>query len=302
MSLLKQIPKLLPKLPDFYVDDIIKRALEEDINYIDVTSDLLLSPDNRTKAVIKSKADGILSGLEIAARVFSFDSWGSRIASVTVTPFIQDGEKLEVGTIICEISGSTCAILKAERTALNFLQHMSGIATYTRRCVDAISGTNARIVDTRKTLPGLRSLQKYAVLCGGGNNHRFNLSAAAMLKDNHIDAYGSITVAVQALRERAGHMIPVEVEVRDLEQLREAISAGANIILLDNMNADTMRQAVEITQRRAVLEASGNITLENIRETAETGIDIISLGALTHSVKAFDMSLVICNKESKCIN
>ena len=176
---------------------------------------------------------------------------------------------------------------------MNLMQHMSGIATATNRCVRLIEGTRATIAETRKTLPGLRPLQKYAVVVGGGVNHRYNLSDAAMLKDNHIDAYGSLTKAVEALRSKVGHMVKIEVETRSLEELEEALAVGADVIMLDNMDCPTMKKAVEITGGRAKLEASGNITHDNIREVAETGVDIISLGALTHSVKCFDISMQI---------
>ena len=191
------------------------------------------------------------------------------------------------------MEGSTLTLLKGERTALNILQHMSGVATATNKCVELVKGTNASVTDTRKTLPGLRALQKYAVTVGGGKNHRYNLSDAAMLKDNHIDAYGSITAAVAALREKIGHTVKIEVEVRTLDELHEALDSKVEIIMLDNMNCDEMREAVEIADGRALLEASGNITSENIRAVAETGVDIISLGALTHSVKCFDISMKI---------
>ncbi len=195
--------------------------------------------------------------------------------------------------MIAEMRGSTAALLKGERTALNLMQHMSGIATETRKCVDLIKGTRATIAETRKTLPGLRPLQKYAVVAGGGVNHRYNLSDAAMLKDNHIDAYGSLTKAVEALRSKVGHMVKIEVETRTLEELEEALAVKADVIMLDNMDCATIKKAVEITAGRAKLEASGNVTHENIREVAETGVDIISLGALTHSVKCFDISMRI---------
>ena len=292
----------LPKLPEYYIDEIIKTALKEDINYIDVTTDLLLPPNSQGKARIIAKADGVLAGVELAMRVFT--TVYSEL-QITYGSDIGDGQNLKKGDVIAEIEGNTAAILKAERTALNILSHMSGIATYTRKCVDAVktmsSKNGVRIADTRKTLPGLRMLQKYAVLCGGGSNHRYNLSAAAMLKDNHIDAYGGITKAVKVLRERAGHMVLTEVEVRDLDGLREAISVGVDVIMLDNMDIDTMKQAVSITMdltktpkisKVPKLEASGNVTLENIQAIAETGIDIISIGALTHSAAALDISLV----------
>ena len=278
---------MLPKLPDFYVNDVIQRALQEDINYIDVTTDLLELP-KKSYANLIAKEDGVLSGIDVAETVFTFFSWCG------FEKLFKDGDSIKAGDVIAELEGHTAHMLKAERTALNILQHMSGIATYTRACVDAVAGTGAAIADTRKTLPGLRGLQKYAVLCGGGTNHRFNLSSAAMLKDNHIDAYGSITKAVEALRSRAGHMVQIEVEVRGLQQLKEAVKVGANVIMLDNMSIDMMKEAVAIVgagSSRPVLESSGNITLENIRSVAETGVDIISIGALTHSVRALDISL-----------
>ena len=182
-------------------------------------------------------------------------------------------------------------LLKGERTALNILQHMSGIASATNTCVRLVAGTNAKITDTRKTLPGLRRLQKYAVTVGGGFNHRYNLSEGAMLKDNHIDAYGGIVPAVTELRKKIGHMTKIEVEVRNLDELEQALSVGCEIIMLDNMSCADMAKAVEITAGRAMLEASGNVTEANIAEIAKTGVDIISLGALTHSVKCFDISM-----------
>ncbi len=270
----------------FYVDDIIKTALSEDINYIDSTTDLLINEESRSDAYFMSKADGVVCGIEIAARVFEMLD-----PDIEFEILKKDGEKVAKGDIIANISGKTRAMLKAERTALNILQHMSGIATYTNKCVELVKGTNASITDTRKTLPGLRALQKYAVTVGGGRNHRFNLTDAAMLKDNHIDAYGGITAAVTELRKKAGHMLQIEVETRNLDEVREALAVGVNVIMLDNMSPDVMREACGIIAGKAKTEASGNVTLENIREVAETGVDIISLGALTHSVKAFDISM-----------
>ncbi|MDE6726074.1 MAG: carboxylating nicotinate-nucleotide diphosphorylase, partial [Ruminiclostridium sp.] len=203
----------------------------------------------------------------------------------------KDVDRVQKGDSVAELKGRTSALLKGERTALNLIQHASGIATYTRKCVDLVEGTRASIADTRKTLPGLRPLQKYSVVAGGGRNHRYNLTDAAMLKDNHIDAYGGITAAVNALRQKAGHMLQIEVEARTLEDVKEALDCKVNVIMLDNMSNEEMKKAVEMTAGQAKLEASGNVTLENIREIAETGVDIISLGALTHSVKAFDISM-----------
>lgn len=274
------------KLPQFYVDDIIERALKEDINYLDVSSDYLLPEDQRNEAYFVAKADGVLCGLDVALRTFELldDSFSAKI-------YKHDGEKIAAGDVIAEFSGKTVLLLKGERTALNLLQHMSGIATATARAVELVRGTNAQITDTRKTLPGMRALQKYAVVCGGGKNHRFNLSDGAMLKDNHIDAGGGIAKTVAALRGKLGHMVKIEVETRDLDEVREAVQAGADIIMLDNMSNDAMREAVQIIGGRAKTEASGGITLENLAEVAKTGVDIISLGALTHSVHAFDISM-----------
>ena len=271
----------------FYIDDIIKTALLEDVNYIDTTADYLLE-DERSTGRFLAKADGVLCGLDVAERVFTLID-----PSITFQKFKKDGDRLEKGEVFATVTGLTSVLLKGERTALNLLQHMSGIATATAQAVELVKGTRAMITDTRKTLPGLRPLQKYAVVCGGGRNHRFNLSDGAMLKDNHIDAAGGITPAVEKLRGRLGHMVKLEVETRTLEEVAEALSCGVEVIMLDNMDCDTMRRAVEMTAGRALLEASGGITAETLRQVAETGVDIISIGALTHSVKAFDISMKI---------
>ena len=275
-------------LLQFYIDDIIKTALKEDINYIDTTSSLLIDKDKITDAYFVSKADGVLCGIDVAKRVFELID-----DSVSFTARFRDGDRIKKGDIIAEMNGSTLSLLTGERTALNLIQHMSGIASATGRLVDLCEGTNASVTDTRKTLPGLRALQKYAVTCGGGKNHRFNLSDGAMLKDNHIDAGGGITATVNQLRSRLGHMVKIEVETRNLDEVREAVDSGCEVIMLDNMDCDTMREAVKIVDGRALTEASGNVTEERIRAIAETGVDIISVGALTHSVEAFDISMRI---------
>ena len=275
-------------LNKFYLDELIKTALLEDINYCDVTTDYLIPENQQGRARFVSKADGIVCGTEAAVRVFSLldDSTGFEILK-------HDGDNVKKGDVILTLTGKTAVLLKGERTALNLIQHMSGIATAANRYARIVEGTKASIADTRKTLPGLRPIQKYAVMTGGAKNHRYNLSDAAMLKDNHIDAAGGITAAITKLRTKIGHMTKIEVETRSLDELREALSAGADIIMLDNMSLETMKQAVEITDGRAVLEASGGITDETLRAVAETGVDIISVGALTHSVKAFDISMYI---------
>ena len=275
-------------LQQTYIDRLITTALDEDIHYIDVTTDNLLDDAHTSEAYYLAKDSGVLCGIDIAKRVFELVG-----GDFTMDIRIHDGEQVKKGDIIATMTGSTKTLLKGERTALNILQHMSGIATATHQCVELVAGTNAQITDTRKTLPGLRPLQKYAVTVGGGKNHRYNLSDGAMLKDNHIDAYGGITPAVAALRKKIGHMVKIEVEVRTLEELEEALSAGADIIMLDNMSCALMREAVELTAGRAVLEASGNMGERDLRQVAETGVDIISLGALTHSVKALDISMKI---------
>ena len=279
------------KLLQCYIDNIITNALMEDINYIDAAADNLIPPEHESSAYYVAKDSGVVCGIEIAKRVFELSG-----ENVTFKILMADGTKVNKGDIIAELEGSTLTMLKGERTALNILQHMSGIATATNKCVELVAGTKAAVTDTRKTLPGLRALQKYAVTVGGGKNHRYNLSDAAMLKDNHIDAYGGITAAVAALREKIGHTVKIEVEVRTLDELKEALANKVEIIMLDNMSCDEMKQAVEITNGAALLEASGNVTAENIRSVAETGVNIISLGALTHSVKCFDISMKIKKK------
>lgn len=275
-------------LNQMYVDNLIKTALLEDINYIDVTTDYLIDEDQEGAAQFLAKADGVLCGLDVSLRVFELLQ-----PDFKAEVFKKDGDVLKKGDIIAKVYGKTRTILKGERTALNLIQHMSGIATATNEAVKLVEGTKASIVDTRKTLPGMRPLQKYAVTVGGGKNHRYNLSDAAMLKDNHVDAGGGITNSVKKLKSKLGHMTKVELEVRTLDELREALSVDVDVIMLDNMSNEMMAEAVKITDGKAILEASGGITAETLRGVAETGVDIISIGALTHSVKAFDISLKI---------
>ncbi len=275
-------------LPQFYIDDIIKNALKEDINYLDTATAYVIPEDTLTTAKFISKAEGVLCGIEVAMRVFTLLD-----PDVDYTLYKKDGDRIEKGDLIATMKGRASMLLQGERTALNLLQHMSGIASATNECVELVKGTNVSIADTRKTLPGLRAIQKYAVTCGGGKNHRFNLSDCAMLKDNHIDAGGGITATVKALREKIGHTVKIEVETRNMDEVKEAVSAGADIIMLDNMTASQMKEAVDYIDGRALTEASGNITAENIKEKALSGVDIISMGALTHSVQAFDISMRI---------
>lgn len=279
-------------LPQFYVDDVIRMGIREDINYLDTTTDLMIPEEARTTARFLAKAEGVICGLDIALRVFALldDTFSARV-------LVKEGDTVRPGDLLAELEGRTRFLLKGERTALNLLQHLSGVATATRRAVDIVAGTGASIADTRKTLPGLRAMQKYAVTVGGGRNHRFNLSDGAMLKDNHIDAAGGIPAAVSLIRGKLGHMVKLEVETRSLDEVRQALEAGADVIMLDNMDCVAMKQAVELCRsaggRKPLLEASGGITDETLRAVAETGVDIISIGALTHSVKALDISMKI---------
>ncbi len=275
-------------LNQIYIDNLIKNALLEDINYIDCATDYLIPDEQENTANFMAKADGVLCGITVALRVFELLQ-----SDIQYEIFIKDGEKVKYGDIIATVKGKTKTLLKGERTALNLLQHMSGIATQTAQCVELIKGTKASIADTRKTLPNLRPVQKYAVTVGGGKNHRYNLSDCAMLKDNHIDAGGGITNAVAKLRSKLGHTVKIEVEVRNFDELKEALAVGADIIMLDNMSPETMAEAVKIADGKALLEASGGITAETIRKVAESGVDIISIGSITHSVKAFDISMKI---------
>jgi len=270
----------------YLLDEKIKAWLAEDMPYGDATSDPLFADSHQCTGTFVAKEDGCVAGLLVAQRVFKVLS-----DQVTMTILVDEGGRVSKGTPIAKISGRTRDVLKGERLALNLMQRMSGIATMTRKYADKLEGTGTRIVDTRKTTPGLRELEKYAVRMGGGYNHRFNLSDGVMLKDNHIEAAGNITNAVAQVRASLSHMTKIEVEVENLTQFEEAMAAGAEVILLDNMDTETMSKAVAMKRGDVVLEASGNITIERLAEIAATGVDIISSGALTHSVKSLDISL-----------
>lgn len=270
------------------VETLIELALQEDLGAGDWTTDSLIPPDHQTRGVILAQEEGILCGVEIAKRVFlRLD------ASVRFMDALEDGACLAPDTRVLTLEGNTRAILKAERTALNFLQHLSGIATRTRQFVDAVAGTGAQIVDTRKTTPTLRLLEKYAVRVGGGRNHRVGLYDGILIKDNHLVALGGdITEAVRHARQHAHHLLAIEVECATLEQVERAVAAGADGILLDNMPLETLREAVRLAKGRVrFLEASGGITLETVRAVAETGVDYISVGAITHSAPIVPMHL-----------
>jgi len=268
------------------VDDIILRALKEDMPMGDITTESTVPEDETSCARLIAKEDIVVAGLEVFCRVFTLLD-----RNVYFERYVNDGDKVKTGTVILRISGNSRAMLKAERTALNLLQRMSGIATATRKFVDILEGTNAKIVDTRKTAPGLRYLDKMAVRMGGGTNHRFNLSDGVLIKDNHIKASGGITAAVKRAKERVPHTVKIEVETETMEQVKEALAAGADIIMLDNMKPEEMKEAVAYINGRALTEASGNITADNLAIVAKTGVDLISSGSLTHSVKAAYISL-----------
>ena len=270
------------------LDKIITNALEEDLGLGDITTDSIIGSDIVGKAVLETREDIVLAGLPVFMRVFSILD-----PDITFETFYKDGQKVPSGEIICSLNGSMASILKAERTALNLIQRMSGIATLTSKYVLKAASDKVRILDTRKTIPGLRLLDKYAVPMGGGCNHRFGLFDGILIKDNHIAVAGSIKKAVEAAKKNAPHGIKIEVEAEDIEGVMAAVEAGADIILLDNMSPDRMKEAVGLVAGRILLEASGGITLDNIEEVAATGVDMISIGALTHSVKAVDLSLEI---------
>lgn len=279
------------KLNQFYIDDLIKRAINEDIEYVDVTTDYLIPDDQVDEAYFVAKESGVVAGLDVAMRVFEILD-----PTFTKTVYKQDGDRVTVGETIVKFKGHTQALLKGERTALNLIQFMSGIATQTALACEEVKDYPCQIVDTRKTLPGLRPLSKYAVWVGGGSNHRYNLSDGVMLKDNHIDAGGGIAKATAKVREQISFMTKIEVETRNLTEVQEAIDAKVDVIMLDNMDNETMTKAVAMIDHAAIVEASGNMSLSRLKEVAACGVDIISIGALTHSVKAFDISMKFFKK------
>lgn len=276
-------------MPDtLIIEPLILKALEEDLGHgHDITSESLLDDDAQTSVIMRARDEGVIAGLKVAEMVFQIVD-----PELDTTRHIKSGTRVKKGDEILSVSGNAISILKAERTALNLISHLSGIASETAKYVEAIKGTKASICDTRKTLPGLRALQKYAVKAGGGMNHRFGLDDAILIKDNHIAAVGGITPALDRARKNAGHMVKIEIEVDTLEQLREVIDhGGADIVMLDNMPPATLKEAVDMIDGKMVTEASGGINLQTIRGIAESGVDMISVGALTHSVIALDIGL-----------
>ncbi|MCT8266992.1 MULTISPECIES: carboxylating nicotinate-nucleotide diphosphorylase [Afifella] len=278
-----------PELPDLIVEKAVRAALEEDLGRAgDITSQATIPTGRRATATIGARAAGTLAGLALARKaVLLMDP------DAEFRPRAADGDRLEAGAVIAEISADARALLSSERTALNFLCHLSGVATATAEFAAAIAHTKARITCTRKTHPGLRSFQKYAVRCGGGSNHRYGLDDAILIKDNHIAVAGGVREAIRSAQEFAGHLVRIEVEVDTLEQLEEALEEGPDVILLDNMGPPTLREAVAITRGRATLEASGGITLATVGAIAETGVDYISTGFITHSAPILDLGLDI---------
>lgn len=270
------------------IEALLKMALEEDIGPGDITTMSTIPAELEGKGLFRAKKDCVVAGLFLLPKIFSLVD-----ETVQVTSLSRDGDAIRQGTVVAEAEGAVRALLMVERTALNFLQRLSGTATLTRRYVEALKGSSSRLIDTRKTTPGLRALQKYAVRMGGGGNHRVGLFDAALIKDNHIAAAGSLTQAVEAVRRQAPFMAKVEVECGNLEQVREAIEARADVIMLDNMKPPQMAEAVRLVNKRAWVEASGGIDLENLREVAATGVDFISVGALTHSAPAADFNMKI---------
>ncbi len=272
------------------IEEIIDRALAEDLGKGDVTTEALIPGDRQGTGFIVAKKEGILAGINVAKQVFH-----QADPELKVEVLLEDGARVKPGSKVAKVSGSIASILKAERVALNFLQRLSGIASETNRYVEAVKGLPVRIMDTRKTTPGLRSLEKHAVKAGGGENHRMSLGDGILIKDNHLAALRSqglnIKEIVAKARQNAPQRLPVEVEVGTVSEALEAVEAGADIVMLDNMNLEDMRKAVKSIHGRALIEASGGITLDNVRAVAETGVDFISIGALTHSARALDISL-----------
>lgn len=267
-------------------DDLILQALREDITFEDVSTASVCPQARQAEVQLIAKADGVIAGLDVFARTFALLD-----PATTVEATVADGDEVHASQHLATVKGDARILLSGERVALNYLQRMSGIATYTRRMVRALEGTNTKLVDTRKTTPGMRVFEKAAVLAGGGFNHRYNLSTAVMLKDNHIDAAGGVTKAIQMARAHASFTCTVEVECENLDMVREAAEAGADIIMLDNMDHDAMAKAIKAIDGRTKVEASGNVDAQNIRALADLGVDFISSGALTHSAPILDLSL-----------
>lgn len=278
----------MKSIPYLHLKKIVEEALEEDIGFGDITTESIVPEDMNSKAVIIAKEEGILAGLPVAKAVFK-----TLESSVEFKELKKDGDKIKEGDIILEIIGKTKTILMGERTALNFIQRLSGIATYTRKCVDMVRPYGVKILDTRKTTPTLRILEKYAIKIGGGENHRFALYDMVLIKDNHIRVAGSIKEAIRRVRENVSHVYKIEVEVSNLEELKEALETQVDIVLLDNMDYETLKEAINMAKGKVLIEVSGKISMEDLEKIAKLGVDFISMGKLTHSFKSLDLSLEI---------
>lgn len=273
-------------LHDFIVEEHVKNALKEDIGFGDITTDYLIPEDERITAKLNTRQDGVLCGIDIVETVFKTLS-----KDVRIEKYFKDGEKIKKSDTLAVIEGPARAVLIGERTALNYIQRLSGIATETNKYQEAIGNNKARITDTRKTTPGFRMFEKYAVFTGGARLHRFNLADCVMIKDNHIQFAGSITNAVKKIREHLSHTHKIEIECDTIEQVKEAVEAKADIIMLDNMNCELMKKCVELIDGKALIEASGNVTIETIGEIAKTGVDVISSSAIVAKAKTLDIAL-----------
>jgi nicotinate-nucleotide pyrophosphorylase (carboxylating) len=269
-----------------HVDELIKAALREDISNEDVSTNAVMPEYKKGEVELLCKQDGVIAGLQVFARVFTLLD-----AETVVEFFVKDGDKVAKGQRLGKVTGDIRVLLSGERTALNYLQRMSGIATYTRKVADLLEGSHTKLLDTRKTTPNMRIFEKYAVRVGGGHNHRYNLSDGILLKDNHIGAAGGVKQAVLMAKEYASFVRKIEIEVETLDELKDALDAGADIVMLDNMDTETMKQAVLMAKGRAETECSGNITAENIARIKDLGVDYVSSGALTHSAPILDLSL-----------
>lgn len=278
------------QLPSILIEDLVRAALKEDFGHgLDITSQSIIPSDTQTRAVFRAREEGVLAGM-----ILAFSAFMHVDPEFEFEVFANDGDVLESGQDIAVVNGPAASLLMAERVALNFMTHMSGIATLTRRYVLAVQGTNAKICDTRKTLPGLRAVQKYAVRAGGGFNHRFGLDDAVLIKDNHIAVAGGVENALNMARDNTGHMVKIEIEVDTLAQLEEVLKhGGADVVMMDNFDIDDLKKAVKMVDSKIVTEASGGVNLNTVKAIAETGVDYISIGALTHSATNFDIGLDI---------
>ena len=272
------------------IEDLIDLALKEDIGPGDITTDNIVTADMQGKGIVVAKQDLVIAGLQVAKKVFK-----ALEPTVEFATDFRDGDRIVAGAIVVRVQGALRTLLKGERTALNFLQRLSGIATQARAFVEMVAGTSVKLVDTRKTTPGWRVLEKYAVRVGGAHNHRMGLYDGVLIKDNHIAVAGGISQAVQKARQAISHLVKVEVETSTPEEVQQALAAGAEIIMLDNMDLDQIRQAVRMINKKALVEVSGGVTREKLKDLAQTGVDLISIGALTHSAVAVDLSMRIVN-------